>query len=194
MPRAEEADELLVARAQRGDAAAFGTLVQRYQDALFNSVCRMVGHREDAEDLTQEALVKAFHGIGAFRGQSSFYTWLYAIAYNTVVSYRRKAGGAHHLNPLPLPDASGHEGRGHEAEDKGERPDAAAERRELLRRLEEAIASLQDEHRAIVVMRDVEGFDYREIAELLGCAQGTVKSRLHRARQALRELLQDLME
>ncbi|MBM4042300.1 MAG: sigma-70 family RNA polymerase sigma factor [Planctomycetes bacterium] len=193
MAEVDAADELLVAQAQRGDAAAFGRLVERYQDALFNGVHRMVSQREDAEDLAQEAFVKAFRGIGAFEGRSSFYTWLYSIAYNVVVSHRRKVGSARHLNPLPLHEGAEGGGRGYEAEDDAERPDATVERAELHERLEVAIAGLEGDYREVVVMRDIEGFDYQAIAEVLGCPEGTVKSRLHRARQALREQLKDLL-
>ncbi|MBM4033712.1 MAG: sigma-70 family RNA polymerase sigma factor [Planctomycetes bacterium] len=193
MPQGEVADELLVAQAQRGDVGAFGRLVVRYQDSLFNSIYRMVSQREDAEDLAQEAFVKAFSGIGDFQGRSSFYTWLYTIAYNTVVSHRRKAGSARHLNPVPLHAAAEGEGRSREAEDRSPRPEAAAEQRELHERLEGAIAGLEAEHREIIVMRDIEGLDYQAIAGVLGCPAGTVKSRLHRARLALREQLKDLL-
>ena len=193
MAEVDEADEFLVAQAQRGDVAAFGRLVERYQDALFNGVHRMVSQREDAEDLAQEAFVKAFRGIGAFEGRSSFYTWLYSIAYNVVVSHRRKVGSARHLNPVSLHAGAGEGGGGFEAEDNSERPDATVERGELHERLELAIAGLEDGHREVIVMRDIEGFDYQAIAEVLGCPEGTVKSRLHRARQALREQLKDLL-
>ncbi len=193
MAEVDEADELLVAQARRGDAGAFGRLVERYQDALFNGVHRMVSQREDAEDLAQEAFVKAYRGIGAFEGRSSFYTWLYSIAYNVVVSHRRKVGSARHLNPVSLHEGSEDGGWGCEAEDDSERPDATVERSELHARLEGAIAGLEDDYREVIVMRDIEGFDYQAIAEVLGCPEGTVKSRLHRARQALREQLKDLL-
>jgi len=193
MAEVDEADELLVAQAQGGDATAFGRLVERYQDALFNGVRRMVSQREDAEDLAQEAFVKAFRGIGAFEGRSSFYTWLYSIAYNVVVSHRRKVGSARHLNPVSLHAGAGDGGHDYEAEDSSERPDAAVERGELHERLERTIAGLEDGHREVIVMRDVEGFDCQAIAEVLGCPAGTVKSRLHRARQALRDQLKDLL-
>jgi RNA polymerase sigma-70 factor (ECF subfamily) len=109
------------------------------------------------------------------------------------VSHRRKTGSARHVNPLPLRDAPEGEGRGYEAEDRSPRPEAAAEQRELHERLERAIAGLDAEHREIIVMRDIEGFDYQAIAGVLGCPAGTVKSRLHRARQALRDQLKDLL-
>ncbi len=193
MPGLDEADGQLVAKAQRGDTAAFGSLVERYQDPLFNGVYRMVGQREEAEDLAQEAFVKAFRGIGRFEGRSSFYTWLYSIAFNLVISYRRKTGSARHLNPLSLNHGGGDDGPGLEAQDASEGPDAQAQRGETRQRIEAAIAELDAEHRAVIVMRDIEGFDYETIAEVLGCPQGTVKSRLHRARLALREMLKDLV-
>ncbi len=193
MPELHEADELLVARAQRGDAAAFGSLVERYQDPLFNGVYRMVGQRQDAEDLAQEAFVKAFRGIRSFQGRSSFYTWLYSIAFNLVISYRRKTGSARHLNPLSLQQEDAEDGCGLEARDDSDGPEAQAQRGETRQRIEAAIAELDAEHRAVIVMRDIEGFDYATIADVLGCPQGTVKSRLHRARLALRELLKDLV-
>jgi len=193
MPQAQEADEVLVARAQRGDVAAFGSLVERYQDALFNGICRLVRQRQDAEDLAQEAFVKAHRGIVAFEGRSSFYTWLYSIAHNLVISYRRRTGSRRHLNPVSLQQSTDDDGRGFEVHDGAELPDASAERRELRIRIEEAIEQLDGDYRTVVVMRDIEGFDYQTIARLLGCPQGTIKSRLHRARLALREQLKDLV-
>jgi len=193
MPQAQEADEVLVARAQRGDLAAFGLLVERHQDALINGIYRMVGHREDAEDLAQEAFVKAYRGIKGFEGRSSLYTWLYSIAINLVISHRRKTGSRRHLNPVSLHESADEDGRGFDVQDGLERPEAAAERHELRERIEDAIDQLDDEYRRVVVMRDIEGFDYRTIARLLGCPQGTVKSRLHRARLALRDQLKDLV-
>jgi len=193
MPQAQEDDAILVAQAQRGDAGAFGRLVERYQDALFNGIYRMVSQREDAEDLAQEAFVKAFRGIASFEGRSSIYTWLYSIAINLVISFRRKTGSTRRLNPLPLHEGSDGSGWRLDVADDCEPPDGAAERRELRERIEQAIQDLDDDYRLVVVMRDIEGFDYDTIAELLGCPQGTVKSRLHRARVVLREQLKDLL-
>jgi RNA polymerase sigma-70 factor (ECF subfamily) len=193
MPQAPEPDELLVARARRGDAGAFGLLAERYQDAVFNGIYRMVGQREDAEDLAQEVFVKAYGGIGRFEGRSSLYTWLYSIAFNVVVSHRRKVGSSRHANPLSLQESGDEAGRSFDVQDGSERPDAAAERGELREQIEEAIGQLEEDHRVVLVMRDIEGFDYDTIARLLGCPHGTVKSRLHRARLALREQLKDLV-
>lgn len=192
MPEAEPSDEFLVAQAQRGDAAAFGRLVERHQDAIFNGICRMVSQREDAEDLAQDTFVKAFRNIAGFQGRSKFYTWLYAIGLNVVISHRRKMGVRRRVAHLSL--SEGDEREAHrDVADPGDPPEAAAERAEVGARIEQAIAQLDDGYRTVVVLRDIEGFDYETIAGLLECPQGTVKSRLHRARLALREMLKDLV-
>jgi len=192
MPEAREADELLVARARRGDRAAFGQLVERYQDGLFNGISRMVSQREDAEDLAQEVFLKAFSGIGGFEGRSSFFTWLYSIAVNVVISHRRKLGSRVSVGPVSVHERADEDGRPPDPADPSDGPDRLTEQRELHARLEEAIEQLDDEYRMVVVLRDIEGFDYETIARLVGCPPGTVKSRLHRARLALREQLKDL--
>jgi len=194
MLQPHEADDLLVARARDGDTAAFARLVERYQDALFNGICRMVGQRADAEDLAQETFVKAFRGMAAFEGRSRFYTWLYSIAVNVVISYRRKVGSRRSGNPVSLHASADAEGRPIDVADRSPGPEVASERREVRPRIEEAIAQLDAGRRALIVMRDIEGFDYETLARLLACPLGTVKSRVHRARLALRELLRDLVE
>jgi len=193
MPEAHEMDAALVARARGGESAAFGQLVERHQDALFNGICRLVSRREDAEDLTQETFVKAYRGIGRFQGRSKFYTWLYSIAMNVVISYRRRKGALRHGNPISLHEGADPDGRPIDTPDPGRRPDVVAEHREVQERIEQGIAHLDDEHRTVVVLRDIQGFDYETIGELLGCPIGTVKSRLHRARLTLREKLKDLI-
>jgi len=191
MPKAHADDELLVAQAQRGDVEAFGLLAERHQDGIFNGILRMVGQREDAEDLAQETFVKAFRGIASFEGRSSFYTWLYSIAIHLVISHRRKTGSSRHPAPLSLLDDE--DGAGFEAAGQTELPETAAQRHELQERIDQAIETLEGDYRRVIVMRDIEGFDYQTIARLLRCPQGTVKSRVHRARVALREQLKDLM-
>ena len=192
MPADPEGDDLLVAQAQRGDAEAFGRLVERHQDALFNGICRMVGQRQDAEDLAQEVFVKAFRNIARFEGRSAFYTWLYSIAVNAVISHRRKAGSRRRLAAVSY-HAAGDDDQAIDVADCSALPDVAAEHHELGDRIAQAIAQLDDEQRVVVVLRDIEGFDYETIGKMLGCPQGTVKSRLHRARLTLREQLKDLV-
>lgn len=192
MPQAHPADDELVAQARRGDVAAFGELVRRHQDALFNGICRMVGQREDAEDLAQEVFLKAYRHIARFEGRSSFYTWVYSIAVNVVISHRRKLSARRRQSTVSL-DAIGGDDRPFDVADDAATPDIVSQHHEVGERIEEAIARLEDEHRDIVVLRDIEGFNYEEIGEMLGLPQGTVKSRLHRARLALREQLEDLV-
>jgi RNA polymerase sigma-70 factor (ECF subfamily) len=192
MPEAHETDAVLVAQAQGGDTAAFGQLVERHQDTLFNGISRLVRRREDAEDLMQEAFIKAYRGIGSFQGRAKFTTWLYSIAMNVVISYRRKKGALRHGNPISLHEGADPDGRPIDARDPGRRPDVVAEHREVRERIEDGIARLDDEHRTVVVLRDLQGFAYETISGLLECPIGTVKSRLHRARLALREQLKDL--
>lgn len=192
MPQAHPPDEELVAQARRGDVAAFGELARRHQDALFNGICRMVGQREDAEDLAQEVLVKAYRHIARFEGRSSFYTWVYSIAVNVVISHRRKQSARRRQSTVSL-DAIGGDDRPLDVADNAATPDVVSQHHELGERIEQAIAQLDDDQRDIVVLRDIEGFSYEQIGDLLGLPQGTVKSRLHRARLALREQLEDLV-
>ncbi|MFW6108543.1 MAG: RNA polymerase sigma factor [bacterium] len=192
MPQAHPPDEELVAQARRGDDAAFGALVRRHQDGLFNGICRMVGRREDAEDLAQEVFVKAYRHIARFEGRSSFYTWVYSIAVNVVISHRRKQSTRRRQSTVSLDAIVGDDGP-FEVMDDAAGPDRVSQQHEVGERIEQAIAQLEDDQRDIVVLRDIEGFSYEEIGELLGLPQGTVKSRLHRARLALREQLEDLV-
>jgi RNA polymerase sigma-70 factor, ECF subfamily len=187
--------ELSVASGQ-GDPAAFGELVLRHQDRAFNLAFRLTGSREDAADAVQEAFLKAYRGMPSFRGQSSFYTWLFRIVVNEVRSRRRS--GSSRPSAFSL-DAAGGRNAGRAgcdpvdapAELRSGGPDPSeqaslAERRQIV---EEALQSLEFDQRAIIALRDIEGRDYAEIAEVLGCPQGTVKSRLHRARMALKDTL-----
>ena len=183
------ADDVLVERTRRGDMHAFGLLVAKYQDRLFNLVCRMCPNRQDAEELTQEALVRALEKMWQFNRQSQFYTWLFRIAVNLVISHRRRAsrirwqslGDQQQADQMLRPTRS------------VDSPEAVAMTAELNRRLEQALEGLDDEFRALIVLRDIEEMNYNQIAEVLEVPVGTVKSRLHRARCALREELGDLL-
>ena len=197
-PGEPEPDDLsTVQRVQAGDMAAFAELVSKYQDRVFNTCWRICGHLEDARDLTQEAFLKALKSIGSFRAQSGFYTWLFRIAVNLAVSHRRRedyrtarsldSGGdgmasAGVTTPSALRLVVPQEA------------DANMERREIHSRVVNAIQALDADQRAVVVLRDIEGMDYRQIGELLEIAPGTVKSRLHRARSALRKSLAPVID
>ena len=184
-------DAELVARAQRGQSAAFAELVLRYQDAIYNSICHLVGDVHEAADLAQDVFLKAYRGIASFRGQAAFSTWLYRIMLNTVTSFRRRDA------LLPRHMASIESGRDADPPD-GDRggpvaPDAdpteAIMRQERVRLVRAAIGRLDEQGRQAIVLRDMEGCSYEQLAQILDVPIGTVKSRLHRARQALKELL-----
>ena len=180
---AKRSDAELAAAGGQGDAAAFGELVLRHQDRAFNLAFRLTGSREDAADAVQEAFLKAYRGLPSFRRQSSFYTWLFRIVVNEVRSRRRS--GASRLSGFSLDAADPPAGLRSNGPDPSEQA-SLAERRQIV---EEALRSLEFDQRAIIALRDIEGRDYAEIAEVLGCPQGTVKSRLHRARMALKDAL-----
>ncbi len=185
-------DAATIRLSQKGDREAFGRLVIKYQDGLYNAVYRMTGRREDAADIVQETFLKAYRAIGSFRGGSAIYTWLYQIAVNTVISKHRRDAVRKESKKIPL---GGRDGSAVVDPDDGRpEPDVLAQQAELGRRIEQAIAELDEDHRIVVVLKDVEGFDYEQIAQIVGCPRGTVKSRLHRARLKLRERLTTLVE
>ena len=174
-------DHRLIADCLRGESSAFGVLVRRYQDRLYHTVYRLVGNAEDAQDVVQEAFLSAYQSLGNFKGDSLFFTWLYRIAVNTAISLKRKQRAVLRLGgpgaePLDPSDLS--------------RPGHALEQAEQGRRVQRALTRLSAEHRAVLVLKDMEGQKYEAIAEVLGVPIGTVRSRLHRARLELRELLE----
>jgi len=189
-------DAALVDRTRKGDMSAFGTLVAKYQDRIFNMVLRMCSQRADAEELTQEAFLRALQQIGQFRGHSKFYTWLFRIAANLTLSHRRRAGRVR-FQSMTDPDDGGSTQADRLTAALAERRQAGPERTamaaETARAVSAAIDELDDEYRLVVILRDMEGMNYAEVAEVTGVASGTVKSRLHRARLILREKLADLV-
>ena len=194
-------DAELVERSRRGENAAFARLVEKYQDRVFNTCWRMCGNRTDAEDFTQEAFVRAFQALDRFSGQAQFYTWVFRIAVNLVISAlrRRKRGSVlslDHASGDPDVRRDGATGcrAGMQIAGGDRPPDEQASRREEQALVRRALEDLEEQQRAIVVLRDLESLDYAEIAEILGVPVGTVKSRLHRARLALAELLGPVLE
>lgn len=185
------ADEAMT-RARSGDAAAFGRVVELLQDRLFNAVLRMTGDRDDAMDITQEAFSRGFASASSFRGESGAYTWLFRIAYNLVVTERRKARLriARSIDQAPADDqASALRDR---IASNADAPDDRARIREQRDRVTRALAQLDPSDRALLVMRDVDEQDYAEIARVLDVPLGTVKSRLFRARSSLRDAIERL--
>ena len=189
-------DAALVEQCRQGDMQAFGSLVAKYQDRIFNMVFRMCGRRADAEELAQEAFLKALERIGQFRGQSQFYTWLFRIAANLTISHRRRSGRVR-FQSLTAPEEF-EQGQAEAltaavARRRIAAPEAAVMAAETHRRVMDALESLDDEFRLVVVLCDMEDMDYAQIAQVLAVPVGTVKSRLHRARCMLREKLADLV-
>ena len=180
-------DAELVASARAGDPDAFATLVGRYETRIVRLVRGMVPE-SDTEDVTQEAFLKAYRKLGNFDGRSSFYTWLFRIAANTAMDWRKKE---RHRRHAPLPEGPEGEDRV-PSSDAG--PESAVMRRELAARIDAAIEALPDKYHEILVLREIEGLSYEEISERLGMSKGTVESRLFRARERLREKLAPWME
>jgi RNA polymerase sigma-70 factor (ECF subfamily) len=180
-------DELdLIDDALDGDSAAFGLLVRRYQDRLYNAAVQIVGCRSEAEDVVQEAFVQAYVKLRSFKRNSRFYTWLYRIAVNVSISHRRR-------RKVEFSVEYARESTGDEPLSHSDGPSEALELEERGEKLRQALALLTTEHRTIIVLRHMDEFSYEEIAEILEISVGTVRSRLHRARAQLLEHLKTIL-
>ncbi len=178
----------LIEKSKNGDVKAFEDLISGYEKKVFNIVYRIVGDYNDAQDVSQEVFIKAFRAIGNFRGKSSFYTWLYRIAVNECMD-AMKARKKTAVLSINAPVGDEDSGIAREIKDDGESLEEKVERNELRSVIEAALNRMPYEHRIMIVLRDVQGFSYEEIAGILKCPSGTVKSRINRARRALKELL-----
>ena len=178
-----KSEQILIRQAQQGDRDAFGQLVRRCQDRLFTSIFHLVGQSGEAEDIVQDTMVQAYVKLGAFRGDSNFYTWVYRIALNVASDRHRKR------KPEQSTDWT-QQVAGGEPIDPGEAPGARLQRIERADQVRRALGQLSAEFRQILILREVEDFDYATIAGLLQVSVGTVRSRLHRARAALRRQLE----
>jgi RNA polymerase sigma-70 factor (ECF subfamily) len=161
-------------------------LVQKYQDRLFNTLHHVIGDREEALDVAQEAFVQAFMRLESFQQTSAFYTWLYRIAFNVAASQRRRR------RPVVSIEHA-HEVSGDEPVDDQDGPGERLEQTERIEHVRRAIAALSEEHRVVLVLREMDGCCYESIAEVLDLPIGTVRSRLHRARLQLREYLREVL-
>lgn len=185
-------DEKLVARAQKGDRTAFDLLVRKYQHKVAKLIARYVRDRREVEDVTQEAFIKAYRALRGFRGESAFYTWLYRIAVNTAKNYLESQGRR--------PPTTDVEVEGAEVADLGERlrEQATPERHLLTTEIADtvyrAIQRLPEDLRTAILLREIEGLSYEEIAQVMECPIGTVRSRIFRAREAIDKELKPLLE
>ena len=175
-------DEQLIEQTLRGDSAAFGQLVRRYQDRLFTSLVHIASSREEAEDVAQDTFVQAMLKLATFRRHSSFYTWLYRIAVNTALHRQRRHHQAASVDATRAVTGNDPVDQVGDPADRLVREERAAE-------VQQALSRLTEEFRLVLVLRDVEGFDYQSIARILDVSIGTVRSRLHRARSLMREHL-----
>ena len=187
---ASDTDQQLVQRAQRGDLRAFDLLVLKYQGRIAALISRYVSDAGEVEDVTQEAFIKAYRALGKFRGDSAFYTWLYRIAANAaknhLVAKGRRPGA-----DATIEDAEGFDEGGMLSESAS--PEALAMGGELAAVVESALNALPDELKAALMLREFDGLSYDDIADVLGCPVGTVRSRIFRAREAIDQRVKEQM-
>ncbi len=187
-----DADQAVVGRVQAGDVAAFDELIHRYRERVFGIIYQMTSNREDAADLAQDVFIKAFQSVHRFEGSASFFTWLYRIAVNTTLSHLRRhrqraffsleklqADGATAEVLAGLTDATG--------------ADRETFVKELQEKLNEALQKLSIKHRTVITLFEIEGLSHEEIARVMRCSVGTVRSRVHYAKQILQAELQDYL-
>jgi RNA polymerase sigma-70 factor (ECF subfamily) len=187
-------DRELVSRAQRGDRAAFKTLFERYNRRAYSLALGVVKNPDDALDVVQDAFIKAHRYLDKFEGQASFYTWLYRIVMNLAIDHLRKH---QRQRPVDFDDHTVGEDDAHAGDELlprilGGNPGRALVDKEIRERIAAALAELSDNHRAVLVMRELDGLSYEEMAQAMGCSKGTIMSRLFHARKNMQARLADL--
>jgi len=190
-------DLTLVKRFRQGDMESFSLLVAKYQDRIYNMLLRMCGRAADAEELAQEAFLRAMERIGQFHGRSKFYTWLFRIAANLAISHRRRGGRIkfHSLSGPEDGDTSAADALTSPLASRRQiGPAEAVETVETNEYVMDALGQLDEEFRLVIVLRDIEEMDYAQVADVMNVPVGTVKSRLHRARAMLRDRLRGLLD
>ena len=185
-------DTALVERCRLNDEAAFNEVVARYKNKVYNYICRMLNNSDDAEDLTQEVFVRMYTSIDSFRSHSSLNTWLFRIASNLCIDYHRrgKKFRAHAFSldaPVGGDGGSEPDAPAHEVADISYEPHRLLEHQEMTQQLQRALGQLPEKLRAVILLHDIEDMPYEEIAQVIGCPLGTVKSRLFNARVQLRQ-------
>ena len=191
-------DNELIERCRRGDSSALERLVLKYQKRLYNVILRICPNPDDAAELTQETFVKLIEKVGTFRGQSSFYTWLFRIAVNLTLNYCKRRGKVRYISIDKLVGAEGQSGKRELVsflKDKSScDPAELTEKKEIEQILLAALERLEDKYRAIIVLRDIEDMSYEQIGASLDIELGTVKSRLSRSRTRLRKILEKILK
>ncbi len=188
-------DHILVKRIKKGDHQAFRVLVERYQGRVYALALGMLHNRQDALDVSQEAFIKVHRYLGNFQGSASFYTWLYRITYNLCIDHLRRSG---RMQTVDYDDGIQREAQADPGCLQPNRlegnPSRALRRRELAEKIQEAIDELPPYHKGVIVMREIEGMSYKEMAEAMQVSKGTIMSRLHHARQKLQRALAPYLE
>ncbi|MBK7664039.1 MAG: RNA polymerase sigma factor RpoE [Sterolibacteriaceae bacterium] len=188
-----EVDQQLVERAQRGDKQAFGLLVSKYQRKLARLLSRLIRDPAEVEDVAQEAFIKAYRALPSFRGESAFYTWLYRIGINTAKNYLVSQGRR-------APTTTEFDSEEAETFDDGDQlrdintPERMLQSKQIGETVNSAMEALPEELRTAIVLREIEGFSYEEIASIMECPIGTVRSRIFRAREAIADKLRPLLD
>ncbi|MFW5883707.1 MAG: sigma-70 family RNA polymerase sigma factor [Verrucomicrobiota bacterium] len=186
-------DRLVVERVQQGEVAAFDLLIKKYRERLFGVVYNLTSNREDASDLVQEAFIKAFRSINRFKGKSAFFTWLYRIAVNTTITHLKKHRARRFFSFENLDEevAQADIVEILAAKNRSDKPTLL---NELQEKLNEALQTLSLKHRTVVVLFEIEGLSHQEIAGITGTSEGTVRSRLHYAKQQLQSILRPYID
>lgn len=188
-----EVESVLIRKAKNGDIHAFENLIENHRKRVYNIAFKMLHNQEDAYDITQEVFIRVFKSMKGFREEASFSTWIYRITKNACLDELRKRKNKATVSmDEDLETEDGTIKR--QVEDCSPGPDALYESMELRDIVRTAIELLSDEHKFVIILRDLQGFSYEEIAKVLECPEGTVKSRINRARKALKEILQRRME
>ena len=190
---AADSDQVLVSRVQGGDVAAFDTLVRKYRERLYGIIYNLTSNREDAADLTQEAFIKAFSSINRFKGKSAFFTWLYRIGVNTALSHLKRNRFRRFFSLESIQEEGSH-AQVLETLAAKHKSEKGALLSELQEKLNEAMQKLSPKHRTVVVLFEIEGLSHQEIADVVGCSVGTVRSRLHYAKQQLQADLKHFLD
>ncbi|GLS82508.1 RNA polymerase sigma factor RpoE [Paraferrimonas haliotis] len=188
----QDSDQQLVERVQQGDKQAFNLLVQKYQHKVINLISRYVKNQGDVADVSQEAFIKAYRALPNFRGDSAFYTWLYRIAVNTAKNYLVSQGRRPPANDVAVEDAEFYEAG--DALREVASPERMMLSNEIKKVVFDTIEQLPEELRMAITLREIEGMSYEEIATVMECPVGTVRSRIFRAREAVDKRLQPLLQ
>lgn len=183
--------QLLVERSKKGDKIAFEHLVQLYENKVYTIAYRLMGNHADAADLAQDSFIKIYQALPNFRGDASFNTWIYHITVNVCRDEMRKR---QRRPTVSLDEPTNSNGSTYEIRSTDPGPEEELDRNETRAMVQQCLNSLSDDYRTVLVMREIKEMSYDEIAEILGCSLGTVKSRLSRARQALKEKISKQME